>query len=48
MKMLILLPSPSSESEVTDVDNISFRATELFAMHQFKNCHVTSGAKFKI
>jgi len=44
MKMLIyiVLPSLSSESEV-----ISFSETELFAKHQFKDCHMTSGAKLK-
>ena len=47
IKMLILLPSLSSESEVTDLDNISYRATELFAMHQFKDYQMTSGAKLK-
>jgi len=45
MKMIILLPSLSSE---TDLDKISFRATELLTMHQFKDCHMTSGAKLKL
>ena len=45
---LLLLPSPTSES---NVDNILFIATELgfrTAMYQFENCHVVAGATLKL